>query len=166
MTKWKTEHTFHHSWETLAQAVWKKYPNPFNTKVIGIDIVDRKVENGILHSSRLFINNWGLQYWVQKLIGNDYLSHGYEVSEVDPSGRIMTVKTKNITFSNTVQIYERLIYQQHPENKDHTLLIQETDVAVIGLPFKSNLEDYLQNSMISNSLKGRKALEWIISGFK
>ncbi|CAH1644913.1 unnamed protein product [Spodoptera littoralis] len=28
MKIWTSEHTFNHPWETVAQAAWRKYPNP------------------------------------------------------------------------------------------------------------------------------------------
>ena len=31
---------------------WQKYPNPINQAVVGTDVVDRKVVDGVLHSHR------------------------------------------------------------------------------------------------------------------
>ena len=33
---------------------WQKYPNPINQAVVGTDVVDRKVVDGVLHSHRCF----------------------------------------------------------------------------------------------------------------
>jgi hypothetical protein len=41
MKIWSTEHVFNHSWETLTQSQWRKYPNPHNPAVLGTDVVAR-----------------------------------------------------------------------------------------------------------------------------
>ena len=52
MRIWTSEHVFNHSWETVTTGQWQKYPNPHNQAVLGTDVVDRRVENGVLHSHR------------------------------------------------------------------------------------------------------------------
>jgi hypothetical protein len=37
--------------------------------VIGTDVVERRVDNGILHSHRIISSDWGLADWAQRLIG-------------------------------------------------------------------------------------------------
>ena len=32
---------------------WQKYPNPINQAVVGTDVTDRRVVDGVLHSHRL-----------------------------------------------------------------------------------------------------------------
>nr|KAF7398184.1 hypothetical protein H0235_016192 [Vespula pensylvanica] len=65
MRIWRTEHTFNHSWETVTQAAWRKYPNPINSSVIGTDVIDRKVIDGILHTHRLVSTRFGFPKWAQ-----------------------------------------------------------------------------------------------------
>lgn len=51
----------------MAQAAWRKYPNPMNTAVIGTDVVERTVENGVLHTHRLVSSRWYFPSWTQKV---------------------------------------------------------------------------------------------------
>ena len=53
-----------HPWETVTKAVWQKYPNPLNPNVKGLDVVERKVENGVLKSHRVLSTEWGIPEWV------------------------------------------------------------------------------------------------------
>ncbi|KAL2713311.1 protein slowmo [Vespula squamosa] len=69
MRIWRTEHTFNHSWETVTQAAWRKYPNPINSSVIGTDVIDRKVIDGILHTHRLVSTRFGFPKWAQAMVG-------------------------------------------------------------------------------------------------
>lgn len=59
---------FSHSWETVVQAAWRKYPNPMNPAVIGTDIINREVKDGILHTHRLVTSEWGLPTWARTVI--------------------------------------------------------------------------------------------------
>ena len=71
MKIWTSEHVFNHNWETVSECKleliktkllylslkvtigqWQKYPNPINQAVVGTDVVDRKVVDGVLHSHR------------------------------------------------------------------------------------------------------------------
>lgn len=56
-----------HPWETVAQAAWRKYPNPMNTAVIGTDVIDRQVVNGVLHTHRLVGSTWYFPRWTQSV---------------------------------------------------------------------------------------------------
>jgi PRELI-like family len=47
------------------QASWRKYPNPMNTAVIGTDVVERKVLDGVLHTHRLVSSKWYFPKWAQ-----------------------------------------------------------------------------------------------------
>lgn len=163
MKIWTSEHVFSHPWETVTQAVWRKYPNPHNTAVVGTDVLDRHVENGVLHTHRLISSRWGLPSWAQKILGADRICYGYEHSEVNPSEKTMTMRTRNLTFSNTVSLDERLVYSPDPTDNEKTVLHYETIVTVMGVPLSSYMENYLLNSITKNSFKGRDALEFVIS---
>ena len=55
---------FSHPWETVAQAAWRKYPNPMNTAVVGTDVIERTVIDGVLHTHRLVRSQWYFPKWV------------------------------------------------------------------------------------------------------
>ena len=59
---------YRHPWETVVQATWRKYPNPMNPGVTGIDVTDRKLEpDGTLKSHRLLTTKWGIPGWAIKV---------------------------------------------------------------------------------------------------
>ncbi|KAK3875701.1 hypothetical protein Pcinc_019448 [Petrolisthes cinctipes] len=163
MKIWTSEHIFSHPWETVTQAVWRKYPNPHNPAVVGTDVIERRVVGGVLHTHRLISSRWGLPTWAQTILGADRVCYGYEHSEVNPEERTMTMRTRNLTFSSTVSMDERLVYSPDPVDTEKTILRQETIITVKGVPLTSYMEGYLINSISSNSFKGREALEFVIS---
>jgi len=163
------EHTLNHPWETVAQAAWRKYPNPQNGNVTGLDVLDRKIDsNGILHSHRLMRTEWGLPQWATNLIGLNLKQPIYvsEHSEVDPKQKTMTLKSKNWTFCNYVSYDEKLTYSSDPEDPNKTNLTHETAISVSNVPLTSYMESLFINNSTSNSSKGLEAMEWVINNIK
>lgn len=163
MKIWTSEHTFNHPWETVAQAAWRKYPNPMNPAVIGTDVVERKVVDGVLHSHRLVSSTWYFPKWAQAIIGTAKICYASEQSVVDPIKKIMSLKTMNLTFGRHISVDEALYYSPHPTDSTKTLLKQEATVSVHGVPLSHYMEDLLTTRISSQAGKGRQGLEWVIS---
>ncbi|XP_015177087.1 PREDICTED: protein slowmo [Polistes dominula] len=162
MRIWRSEHTFNHTWETVTQAAWRKYPNPINSSIIGTDVIDRKVIDGILHTHRLVSSRFGFPRWAQALIGHAKICYASEKSEVDPVNREMTLKTRNLTFCNHIAVDETVRYTPHPNDPEKTLLQQEAVVTVSGVPLTHYMEELLTSKICFNSGMGRQAMEWVI----
>lgn len=108
-----------HAWETVTQAVWRKYPNDFNPHVKAIDTLDRHVDKeGRLITKRLMGTQWSLPSFAIYILGLQDMCYGIEHSIVDPRAKTMTLKGRNLTFSGFVGIEENLVYSQHPEDKN------------------------------------------------
>lgn len=59
-------------WETVIKAAMRKYPNPMNPNVIGVDVLERNLdEGGRLHSHRLLSTEWGLPAIVRAVSRTD-----------------------------------------------------------------------------------------------
>lgn len=163
MKIWESQHTFSHPWETVTKALWRKYPNPLNPHVIGVDIVDRRVTpEGHLFSERLMTTEWGLANWVKKLIGFDEHAYAHEISTVDPDNKTLSINSRNLTFDSKVNVEERISYSPHPEDPEKTLMTQQAIVTVQGVPLTSYMEQLMTSSIAGNASKGREALESVI----
>lgn len=163
MKIWTSEHTFNHPWETVATAAWRKYPNPHNPAVIGTDVVERQVVNGVLHTQRLVSSIWYFPKWAQALIGTAKVCYAAEHSTVNPDSRLMELKTINLTFCRHIAVNETLKYVPHPSDPSKTLLKQEAVVTVQGVPLTSYMENLLTNKISNNAGKGRQAMEYVIN---
>jgi len=167
MKIWTSEHTFSHPWSTVVQAAWRKYPNPLQSSVRGIDVLKREVDHtGVLKSHRLMQTEWGLPSWATSLVGLDRPCFVSETSEVDPALQTFKLKSRNLTFANFVSIDEQLTYAPHPASPDQTLLTQEAVITVRGVPLTSYFESIVESHMASNAGKGRSAMEWVIAKIK
>ncbi|XP_005177833.1 protein slowmo [Musca domestica] len=162
MKIWTSEHTFNHPWETVAQAAWRKYPNPMTPSIIGTDVVERKVVDGVLHTHRLVQSKWYLPKWTHKIIGTAKSCFASERSVVDPSKRQMILKTVNLTFCRHISVDEIIYYEPHPKDPTKTLLRQEASVTVHGVPLSHYMEDMVTSNISMNAGKGRLGLEWVI----
>jgi len=167
MKVWSQEHVFDHPWHAVVEAAWRKYPNPLKPEVVGLDVVDRKVDaNGILKTNRVITTEWHIPTWVSKLIGLRNPSHSYERSEVDLKQRHMTLQTRNLNCTNFVSVDEKLVYRPDPENAEKTLLEQSAVVSIRGIPLIDYMENLLASTMSNNANKGRQAMEWVIENLK
>jgi len=147
----------------VVHAAWRKYPNPINPAVTGLDVVDRKMgSDGVLRSSRVLSSEWNIPGWVTRSIGLSNPSYAYEYSEVCPAEQKMELKTVNLDCTNFISIDETLVYKPHPEDKQKTLLTQSTAVTVRGIPLVDYMESLVASSFSANSHKGRQAMEWVI----
>ena len=163
MKIWESQHTFSHPWETVTKALWRKYPNPLNPHVIGVDVVDRRVTpEGHLFSERLMTTEWGLANWVKKLIGFDEHAYAHEISTVDPENKTLSINSRNMTFESKVNVEERITYSPHPEDPEKTLMTQQAIVTVQGVPPTSYMEQLMTTSIAGNASNGRDALENVI----
>lgn len=79
MKIWSSEHTFNHSWDNVVKAALQKYPNPLTPGVIGVDVVDRIHENGVIKSHRLMMTQWSVAPWISKLLGNNNIKYGSSI---------------------------------------------------------------------------------------
>lgn len=167
MRIWSSEHTFNHTWDTVVTAAWRKYPNPHNPSVTGLDVIERKMDDeGRLRSHRLMSTTWGMPLWVAKLIGIQEVCYASEHSIVDPKSKTFSLNSRNVTLANVLRVDEKLVYTQHPKDPTKTLLTQEATVTVQGLPWCNKLEQLVTDSMSKNAGKGRDAMEWVIDSIK
>lgn len=162
MKIWTSEYTFNYPWETVVQAAWRKYPNPMNTAVVGIDVVDRKVTNGILFTHRLVMSKWKFPVWASPFVGSQSTYYAIERSEVDPNRKEMVLKTRNLSLCKYIAVDETVRYVPDPADTQKTLLKQEAVVTVQGMPLTDYVESVMTSSISSNAGKGRQAIEWVI----
>ncbi|XP_008275200.1 protein slowmo homolog 1 [Stegastes partitus] len=164
MKIWSTEHVFSYPWETVIKAAMRKYPNPMNPNVVGVDVLDRSLDaEGRLHSHRLLSTEWGLPGIVRAILGTNHTqTYVKEHSIVDPEEKKMELCSTNITLTNLISVDERLLYRPHPDNPEVTVLTQEAIITVKGVSLSSYLEGMMARRMSANARKGWDAIEWII----
>ncbi|KAK6106705.1 PRELI-like family protein [Brugia pahangi] len=166
MKFWTSEHVFDHPWDTVAYAAWRKYPNPMNCAVSGIDVLRQHLlVDGSLQSERIIQSHFPIPAWVTKLTGFSGTQYSYEVTEINPAKKEMTLITRNMNAGRFLRVDERLLYKPDPYNQERTILQQEAAVNVDLPAFADYCEKMFLNIYETNAEKGRKGLEWVIDQF-
>ncbi|EHB14939.1 slowmo-like protein 1 [Heterocephalus glaber] len=147
--------TCSHPWDTVIKAAMRKYPNPMNPSVVGVDVLERAVDGrGRLHSLRLLSTEWGLPGLVTAILGTSRtLTYIKEHSVVDPAEKKMELFSTNVTLRNLVSVNERLVYAPHPEHPGKTVLTQEAVISVEGTGLGRYLESLMASTISSNARK-------------
>jgi len=162
MKCWESVYVFHHPWEQVTQAAWRKYPNPMNPSVTAMDVVDRNVQSGVLTTERIIGCHWGIPRWIANIVGSPNVMYANEKSEINPGKKSMVLKTQNITLCKYIAVDETLVYSRHPHDPEKTILVQEAVITVQGVPLSSYVEDLMASSISVNAAKGHLAMEWVL----
>lgn len=166
-------------WETVSSANWLKYPNEKTPHVTNVDYLWRHIDpqTGFLHTARLITcKQAGPALFASMFAGSDSNAMAYEESVVDPRGRVLTVRSKNLTLANLVTVEETCTYTPSQDSKVYhtlhtcsytyffrTIFKQEAQIAVTGwLQFKDKIEDFCIKRFQMNASNGRSALEEVL----
>lgn len=164
MKLFETSHEYPHDWAAVTLAFWRKYPNPCTGHVKHVDILDRRVDpdTGILHTERLICCVQNVPTLIRKLFGASEETYAYEISEVDPKGKVLEARTVNLTFSNLIRVEERLSYSL--ANTSNTVFRQAAKISAFGSlsRFANYIEDFSVNRFRENAARGRRGFEWAL----
>jgi hypothetical protein len=166
MRIWTSEHIFEHPWDTVVNAAYRKYPNPMNSQISGIDVVKQELSDGVLKSERLLQSHFHIPPWVTKLTGFSGTQYSQELSVIDPSNKEMVLTTRNLNAASFLRVDEKLIYKPDTSNPGRTILKQEATVTVNLPAFTDYCEKIFVETYQTNALKGRSGVEWVIDNIK
>jgi hypothetical protein len=165
MKLFENVHIFDHAWYKVSAANWIKYPNEITSHVINVDYLDRSVdpETGILRTVRLITCRQSMPLLIAKFFGGDSTAYVYEVSEVDARNQTLTLRARNMTFSDIMTIEETCKYTRAPgADADSKTVFRQEACIKSNISF-SKIEDFCLSRFQSNASKGRAALESILN---
>lgn len=156
----ETSHTYKYSWDLVTTAFWNKYPNPNLPHVESSDVVDRYVDaDGRLRSARVARCRQDIPAFAQGMFGK--FCFVFEESIVDPKKKTLTLRTRNISYSNLFQVQEECVYSPHASNAEWTEYKQEAKITAF-VPFISRkIEQFSVKAGNSNAVKGLQTMEGI-----
>ncbi|KAL1935469.1 hypothetical protein VTP01DRAFT_4609 [Rhizomucor pusillus] len=160
------QHTFNyeHPWQNVTYAFWLRYPNPFASHVLAVDVLDRHVdERGVLHTTRLVLKKGKTPKWFPEHLIKNSQAFIIEESEVDPKSMTMVTRTKNLNHVRVMQIVETQIFKQHAENPEWTSCKSEACiVSRFGWGMAGKIELFGQSTFAKNASKARKGMRHIL----
>lgn len=104
----------------MAQAFWKRYPNPNSTHVLSEDILSREVKNGVLYTKRLLTKTGFIPKWGRTITSKNVIKI-VEESMVDPHKKTLTTYTRNVGETKVMTVIEKVVYQVSEENPEWTV---------------------------------------------
>lgn len=149
------------------RAAYRKYPNPCNPAVKGVDVVNRSVcPQGTIQSHRLLSTEFPLPEVAARIIGTPEKNFISEHSTLNARNKMFKLESRNLTLGHLVTVHERMEYFPHPQDRSKTCLKQQSTVKV-NVPFLSGyLERLLIENFEKNAMKGRNGMEWVIDRIK
>jgi hypothetical protein len=127
MARYCTEtHTHPFSWQQVAEAIFKRYPNPFATHVLSEDTVFRSVRGNVLYTRRFLTKTNKLPTWGEKYMTMfKKMVPLVEESVVDRENKVITTYTRNVGLSRFMSAVEKVSYRQDPNNPEVTIAVKE-----------------------------------------
>jgi hypothetical protein len=103
-------------WSIVSLAYFLRYPNPYASHVISCDVISRThTQSGTLLTTRLILKRGALPRWAPQGIISRAESWIVEESEVDPTGKVVTCRTRNLDHVKVMQVEESVVLRQTPD---------------------------------------------------
>ena len=100
-------------WPIVSLAYFLRYPNPYASHVIACDVISRDVTpTGSLLTTRLILKRGILPKWFPNGVIKRPESWVIEESEVDPFGRVVSSRTKNLDHVKIMQVQEMVEFRE------------------------------------------------------
>ncbi|KAK0771931.1 Phospholipid metabolism protein [Friedmanniomyces endolithicus] len=164
-----SQHEFAYSWEEVSTNNWRKYcaHNDKASHVLAVDTLSRSLDatTHILRTERLITCRQSMPQWVKRIMGGDDTSYVYEVSYVDPAAKRVTMCSQNMTWSELLQVQEKVVYTPSVEAEGHTRFEQSARIiALCGgwQKIKNSIEEISLERFRQNAAKGREGFERVL----
>jgi len=120
-------------WDTVATAIFQRYPNPMAEHVLSEDTLFRRVMRDdvtgqtTLYTRRFLTKTNKFPKWGEKWMPANLRRYVplVEESQVDPSTQTIVTYTRNVGLSRFMLAVERVQYTPDPDNPKETLAVKE-----------------------------------------
>ncbi|KIM85420.1 hypothetical protein PILCRDRAFT_361089 [Piloderma croceum F 1598] len=116
-------------WSIVSLAFFLRYPNPYAAHVVSCDVVSRThTDSGSLFTTRLILKRGALPRWAPQGIISRAETWVIEESEVDPFGKTVRCRTKNLDHVKVMQVEESVLFKQAGDGKT----LQTTEASIVS----------------------------------
>lgn len=125
---YSTTHIHPFGWDSVASAIFQRYPNPMASHVLSEDTVERAVQpGGHLFTRRILTKTNRIPAWGQRWLPANLrrVVPLVEESRVDLQNRTIVTYTRNVGLGRFMTAVERVCYRPNPDNPSETLAIKE-----------------------------------------
>ncbi|KAF8649801.1 hypothetical protein AX16_005566 [Volvariella volvacea WC 439] len=150
-------------WSIVSLAFFLRYPNPYAAHVVSCDVISREqTPQGTLVTSRLILKRGALPRWAPKGIVSRAESWIIEESEVDPFGKTVRCRTRNLDHVKVMQVEEWVHFKETPEGKT----MQTTEARILsgfGWGLTKKIESHGLARFKANVQRSREGVSLILS---
>jgi len=163
MRFFSNSHLYDDPWSIVSLAFFLRYPNPYAAHVLSCDVISRThTPQGSLLTTRLILKKGTLPKWAPKGIISRTESWILEESEVDPAGRVVRCKTRNLDHVKVMRVEEVTTLSQAEDGK--TLQTNEARiVSRFGWGLAKAIENHGLAKFKTNLQRSREGLSHILS---
>jgi len=156
-------HLYDDPWSIVSLAFFLRYPNPYASHVVSCDVISRTpTPSGSLLTTRLILKHGSLPKWAPKGIVSRAESWILEESEVDPEGKIMRCRTRNLDHVKVMRVEETVVLRPTEDGK--TLQINEASiVSRFGWGLTKRIENHGLARFKANVQRSREGVSLILS---
>jgi len=150
-------------WSIVSLAYFLRYPNPYASHIISCDVISRTTTpSGSLVTTRLILKRGALPRWAPKGIVSRAESWVIEESEVDPVGKTVRCRTKNLDHVKVMQVEEHVFLRQTEDGKT----MQTTEARILsgfGWGLTKKIENHGLARFKQNVQRSREGVSLILN---
>jgi len=159
-------HKYDDAWSTVTLAYFLRYPNPYASHVIAVDVISRTImDDGTLKTTRLIKKTGAVPPWFPRQFVSRAETWVVEESEVDPEGRVMSCRTRNLDHVKVMQVQEDVVLREADDNKT----IQRTTASIVsnfGWGLTKKIEMYGITKFKANLERSRQGVATVLSALR
>jgi len=149
-------------WSIVSLAFFLRYPNPYAAHVVSCDVVSRfHTEAGSLITTRLILKRGALPRWAPQGIVSRAESWVIEESEVDPFGKTVQCRTRNLDHVKVMQVEESVLFKEAGDGKT----LQTTEARIVsgfGWGLTKRIENHGLARFKANVQRSREGVSLIL----
>jgi hypothetical protein len=159
MISHEAQHKFAYSWPVITLGNWQKYPNPYSTHVLSVDVISRHInKNGELVTDRLLQMKQPIPSLFKKLgLPFPEVSFFFERSILNRETQVLKATSYSLSMRSLFRAEELCSYNADPSTGG-TLFIQKANFTAFSF-FSSLIEEIAINRFIANAGNGKLGLE-------
>jgi len=159
---YESSNIFNYTWDQVAKAFWRRYPNPYSTHVLSEDTICREVQGDSLYTRRLITKTNSVPKWGERFVKSTIVSI-VEDSYVNRKDKTIKTFTRNVGFTRLMGITENVVYSVNPENKLQTVAHRHAQVDSQIYGFRRAIEGFGVERFRKNCRKAVKGFNHIMA---
>jgi len=156
------DNTFSFTWEQVAKAFWRRYPNPESLHVLSEDTLSREMRGDAVYSKRILTKTNSVPKWGEHFVRKSQVVI-VEESLVSPAEKKIITYTRNVGYNRVMSIEESVMYIPSPENESQTLAVRTATIDSKIFGFRRAIEGFGLERFRKNCAKAVSGFNYVMN---